>query len=527
MTKKVLRPHQVRAIEMLRESIKAGRNRPLLQMPTGAGKTATASAMIDSSLKRGKRSIFVVPAITLIDQTVERLNEDGIFDIGVIQAKHPKTNPEMPVQVASVQTLANWTVGYQPVQELRTRTRQLGRNPDGSKIIESYQALVTLPPIPDAKVVFIDECHSWFELYETWMSHERWRNVPFVGLSATPWAKGLGKHYNDLIKPITLSQLIDQGYLSKFRVFAPSHPDLSEVRTVAGEYHEGDLAGVMNQGGLVADVVDNWLKHGNGEPTLCFAVDRAHAAHLQAQFQAAGVRAAYMDAFTTSEDRTEIERGFRAREIEVVCNCAVLTKGVDWDVRCIIMARPTKSPMLFVQIFGRMLRTAPGKTMATCFDHADNHLRLGFVTDIDQDQLDDGTRKSKDKPEAKEALPKECQKCHVLKPPKMPVCPSCGFKAEKMSQVTCDDGDLVEIRPGEHKTEKFTKEQKQTWYSMLLGIAHGRNYKPGFAANTFRDKTGVWPRGLEEIPLPPNQEVINFVRHKMMKRTFGKAKASA
>ena len=93
--------------------------------------------------------------------------------------------------------------------------------------------------------------------------------------------------------------MIEAGYLSPFRVFAAAHPDLRGVRTVAGDYHEGELSTAMNKATLVGDVVSTWLQHAEGRPTLCFAVDRAHAKHLQLQFEAAGVPTAYQDMNST------------------------------------------------------------------------------------------------------------------------------------------------------------------------------------------------------------------------------------
>jgi DNA repair protein RadD len=117
----------------------------------------------------------------------------------------------------------------------------------------------------------------------------------------------------------------------------------------------------MDKDALVADVVDTWLQRAEGRPTFCFAVNRVHANHLQQKFLAAGVQAGYVDAYTDKDERREVARQFHAGEIKVVCNVGVLTTGIDWDVRCIILARPTKSEMLFVQMIGRGLRTADGK----------------------------------------------------------------------------------------------------------------------------------------------------------------------
>ena len=101
-----LRPYQQNAIDALRQALKEGYNRPVLQAPTGAGKTVIAAAIVNMARQRGKRVIFAVPFLSLINQTVERFLQNGIFDVGVMQGMHGLTNPNMPVQVCSVQTLA-------------------------------------------------------------------------------------------------------------------------------------------------------------------------------------------------------------------------------------------------------------------------------------------------------------------------------------------------------------------------------------------------------------------------------------
>jgi superfamily II DNA or RNA helicase len=337
--KRDLRPHQSLAIEKLRQSLGSGKRRPVLQAPTGFGKTRLAAAVIEGALAKDKRVIFTVPALSLVDQTVEAFWNDGVRNIGVIQGCHGMTDWSRPVQVASVQTL---------------QRRQ---------------------DLPQADVVIIDECHRWFDFYPKWMMDPAWQNRPFIGLSATPWTRGLGRYFDDLIIAATTKDLITAGYLSPFRVFAPSHPDLTGVRTVAGDYHEGDLSGVMNDSTLVADVVDTWLGRAQNRSTFCFAVDRAHAKHLQQQFITAGVSTGYIDAYTPSKEREDIHRKFQDGQNRIVCNVGCLTTGIDWDVRCIILARPTKSEMLFVQIIGRGLRPAEGKEDCLILDHSDTHLR--------------------------------------------------------------------------------------------------------------------------------------------------------
>lgn len=473
---RTLRPHQTTAIAALRQSLGTGHKHPMLQAPTGAGKTVIAGAIIRSALAKGNRVIFVVPAISLVDQAVKSLWDDGITDVGVIQANHEMTNYAAPVQVASVQTL------------MRRK-------------------------IPDAGLVLIDEAHRWFEFYGEWM--ERWNAVRFVGLSATPWTKGLGKYYDDLIIAATTAELIDAGLLSPFRVFAPSHPDLTGVRTVAGDYHEGDLSKAMDKAPLVADVVSTWLQRGENRPTLCFGVDRAHAKHLQEKFEAAGVKTGYIDAFTEREEREEIRKAFHAGLIKVVCNVACLTTGVDWDVRCIILARPTKSEMLFCQIIGRGLRTADGKQDCLVLDHSDTHLRLGFVTDIHHDQLDDGKPRPKQEREAKEPLPKECPSCAYLKPAKVHTCPMCGFAPKKVSQIETEVGELTELEP---KTAAEKRNRKETWEEKIAFIAELKAYaietgkRDGWVAHKYRERYSVWPNDPRLKAEPPADFVSSKVR---------------
>lgn len=486
-----LRDYQTAAIDSLRDNLRQGIKRIVLQMPTGAGKTALAGAIVRMAMERGKRVIFTVPALSLVDQTVDSFENDGVLEIGVMQAFHERTDVQAPVQVCSVQTL------------MRRK-------------------------IPPADLVIIDEAHVMFKFYKTWFDMPEWQNVPFIGLSATPWAKGMGDLYQRLIIGTTTSNLIDQGYLSDFRCFAPSKPDLRGVRTRMGDYHEGDLGEVMDDKTLVADIVKTWVEKAENRPTLCFAVNRAHAIHIQDQFLRHGVPAAYMDAFTKLQDRQEIQRRFADGDVKVVCNVGVLTTGVDWDVRCIILARPTKSEMLYTQIIGRGLRTAEGKDHCLILDHSDTVMRLGFVTDIHYDNLLSGEKgASKSVREKETPLPKECPICTALKPAKARVCPNCGHESLPMAEVRTVRGELVEIKQAKDgKIETFKKKyaDRMQFYGMLLWYANKHGYKPGWAAYKFKEIYKVWPPKGEMEPIEPSLEVLGIIRHlniKSQKSKYG------
>jgi DNA repair protein RadD len=278
-----LRPKQDRALEALRASLATGRRRPVLQAPTGFGKTLTAAHIIQRALDKGKRVAFVVPSLSLIDQTVAAFEAEGIHAVGVMQGIHERTDREQPVQVCSIQTIAR-------------RKR------------------------PEVDLVLVDEAHQLHREIFRWMRD--CPDIPFLGLSATPWTRGLGKHYDDLIVAATAADLIRDGFLSKFKTFAPSEPDLAGVKSIAGDFDEAGLADAMDRSVVTGDIVDTWLKRGEERSTFCFCVNRRHAQHVAERFVEAGVAAEYMDGATSREDREAIFNRFRSGETRIICTSA-------------------------------------------------------------------------------------------------------------------------------------------------------------------------------------------------------------
>jgi DNA repair protein RadD len=500
---KPLRPYQQDAIHMLRQSLLSGCSRPVLQLATGAGKTRLAAEVIKMALAKARAKgehavcVFCVPAISLIDQTVQAFWDEGIQDIGVLQGNHPLTKPMAAVQVASVQTLVR------------------RRMPD------------------NVRLVIIDECHRQYSFVSAWMRKPGWERVPFIGLSATPWTAGMGRDYDDLIIAATTAELIEQGHLSPFRVYAPSHPDLSGVKVVAGDYKEDELAKVMSASGLVADAVTTWLAKGENRPTLCFAVDRAHAQKLCAQFQAAGVAAEYADAFTDRLERDAIGKRLKTGATKVLCNVGIATTGVDWPwVSCISYCRPTKSESLWVQIVGRALRKYDGKADAVIFDHTDTALNLGLPTEIHYESLDGGKadRAGKKKPKKdKQPAPKECGSCGALKPTGVHVCPSCGFAPAKQSDLEFADGELAELRRGPEDKEGPPQAERQRWFAMLVWEATNRGYKPGWVYRSYAEKWGHPPgrdidRGCR--PVQPDDACRNWIRSRWIAWAKSKKRAA-
>jgi DNA repair protein RadD len=478
---KELRPHQIEALRLVKLSAGKGNRRIVCQMPTGAGKTVTAAKLIASAMAKGNSSIFTVPALSLINQTVDAFEAEGVTGIGVMQANHPRTDPKAMVQVASVQTLAR-------------------------------------RDIPQAAVVIVDECHIRAAVVEKLMDQRP--DVFFIGLSATPWADGMGERWQDLVIPVTIGDLIEAGMLSRFTAYAPDVPDLRGVKIKAGEYAEAGLERVMGDAKLIGSVTQTWLEKADNRPTLCFGVNRAHAAAMSAEFQRHGVATAYVDAFTDMAERSFINEQFRRGDIKVICSVRTMTTGVDLAVSCIIDAAPTRSEMLHVQKIGRGLRVNPGTEDCLILDHAGNSIRLGLVTDIYHDTLstDKRAEKGETKP-AEEKLPKPCPACGVLHTGM--TCPACGNERRPSGRVATADGELVQIAGG---LPRATLADKQTFWSMALWLDAERGRGGKLAKGMFKGKFGVWPNRLHDTPLPPDRAFLNYDKSRRI--AYAKAMAA-
>jgi DNA repair protein RadD len=488
--------YQEGALTAIRASLAAGNLRPMVMSPTGSGKTviaehAIAMQLLGETLVRiqveGKgRVAFVVPRLELIRQTIDRFRSVGLTDIGVVQGDHPLRNPHARIQICSAQTLSR---------------REL----------------------PDVDLVIVDEAHLMHKSIFRWMKDKP--DLPFIGLSATPWAQGLGKYYDDLIIVTTTQELIDKKRLCDFKAYSHGlEANLSSVDTVAGEFHQQQLGAVMDDAVLVGDVVSTWQEKGENRPTFLFAVNCDHARHLYERFIEAGVGAAYMDGDTLPDERRDIFARFRAGAVKVICSVGVLTTGVDEDVRCIIDAQPTRSQILHVQKIGRGLRTAPGKDFLLVLDHAGNHLRLGRVTDIFHGKLHDGTPKAEAerKAEKGEPLPKLCPECKAVISKRDETCPQCGHRFTAYTKIRHQDGELVLLGSGEQGRIGPTELERQTFYRECLGHGRDKGWKPGAAYYQFPGKYGKDAKPKREWqqlePLTPSLATINEINRQWRAR---------
>jgi len=383
----------------------------VLVSPTGSGKTVIASNIIErATMKNGGRVLFIAHRREIIDQTSKKLAEIGIPH-GVMMGDDGRRDPNAPVQVASIQTLIR---------------REL----------------------PPTDFIIIDECHlSLAVSYQKVMCH--YEDTPILGLTATPWrtdGQGLGRIYEDMVMVSQVKELVRKGYLLAPEIFAPFRPDLSSVRIKLGDYVASDLSMVMNKSHLIGSIVTHWKKYAQGMATVAFAASRKHSKHIVQNFLDAGIPAAHLDHATPKDERESILQQLAVGSLKVVSNVGILTEG--WDLpqlECLIMARPTMSETLYLQMVGRVMRTIEGKTRALVLDHAGCFFRHNSPI-VDRDySLDDRVQERKGKKFGKRHI-KICPDCHRVCAANNVTCPVCGFNFDAGRVPEEIPGQLVRIR---------------------------------------------------------------------------------
>lgn len=492
-----LRPYQSSAVQALRLALARKLLRIMLYSPTGSGKTEIALAIIHGAIAKGKRVAFLCNRVHLVEQASRRFYASGI-DHGIIQADNSR-NTHSPVLIGSIQTVAR-------------------------------------RGLPDVDVIVIDEAHAVAGSKDFREVVFRNSARPIIGLSATPFSRGLGKHYPELGGPLfdelvvaaNILDLIGDGFLVDADFYAPAEPNLAGVKTTKNafgeaDYNEVDLGRAVNKPDLVGDIVAHWHKLAAGTPTVVFATNIAHSKHIVEQFLAVGVAAEHLDCYTDGDERQAILARIASGETTIISNVGILAEGWDFPAcRTLIMARPTRSLVRYIQMVGRVLRPFPGKDRALVLDHSGTVKRLGFPTDDLPLKLDDGKpQQAGDGEERKKPLPKHCPSCKFMKPAGIHACPKCGFAPERQSDVEVGEGELVQVK---RSKRTIRPETKQHVWSQLLFVARKRNYSRGWASHKYREFFDVWPRGLRDVPATPTQEVLNWLRSRAIAFAKGQEK---
>jgi DNA repair protein RadD len=489
-----LRDYQRDVIGEFHGKVAAGIKRVLLVAPTGSGKTVVASAIVRDAVAHDRRVLFFSHRREITAQTINKLYDLGI-EAGIIQAGWPP-RPGQRVQVASVQTLT--------ARAIRGSSTEL----------------------PPADLVIVDEGHhSTAETYRKVI--DKYPNAILLGLTATPCrrdGRGLGNIFEMLIECPQVPDLIRLGFLVPTVVYAPAEgPDLRGVRTQAGDYVESQLAERMDTAKLVGDVATHWFRHAGRRKTVIFATSVAHSVHLRDEFRKLDALAEHIDGSTPKDERDAILTKLARGNIEIVCNCAVLTEGFDCpDVGCIVLARPTRSLGLFRQMIGRGLRPAPGKGNCIVLDHAGAVHEHGFAEDAVRWTLEPARRAAvpahaKRKDTGGKSRLCDCPKCGALRTAGEK-CRSCGYlPAPKPRAVDWQDGDLARLdRNGRAAKPAFTQAERDRWHRELTGYAKERGYKSGWVFHKFQERFGCKPPWGIPMADPVSPEVRSWVRSRQI-----------
>lgn len=439
----MLRSYQAEGIDWIKKEFSEGTKKILLKLSTGAGKTVIFSDILKGLQKKGNRGIMLTRGRKLIDQAHQRLKREDV-DHGVLMAGHPHYNPNSSIQLCSVDTL---------------RSRNL---------------------IPRANLIVVDEAH--FAISPTFRNFiSLYPEAYVLGVTATPFVNKSLRHIADkIICPISASDLIRDGWLVDGKYYAPKSPDISKVRVKStGDYDVEELSDVMSETQIVGDVVTEWLKLGENRSTFCFCVDIKHSKTVCEAFGKRHVTAEHCDANTPDNERNAMISRLEKGITKVICSVGTMTTGVDVpSLGCLILARPTQSYILHLQMLGRGTRPFPGKENFLVLDHASNLMKHGTLRDSDKVE---GTLDGK--PTFPKLRTRTCKECFGVFAAGPWACPYCGYKIDKAQEereLMHVDGSLEEFkidpiiqRFNELKKIKTLKHYKRGWLFYQMSAEFG------------------------------------------------------
>lgn len=417
----------------------AGARNVLAVLPTGGGKTVCFAHAI---AEHSGSSVAIAHRAELVSQMSLALAREGV--------RHRVIGP----------AALNRTCARLHMDELQ----RLYVDPGARCAVASVDTLVRTDPSDPwfARVTLWvqDEAHHVLQDNKWGRACAMFPNARGLGVTATPVradGKGLGRHADGLMQAMvvgpTMRDLIERGYLTDYRVFAPpSDIDLSAIATTAsGDYSPPKLKAARRASHITGDVVQHYLRIAPGKLGVTFDTDVESATETAAAFRAAGVPAEVVTGESHPEFRAQTLRRFRNREILQLVNCDLFSEGFDLPaIEVVSMARPTQSYGLFCQQFGRALRPLAGKDRAIIIDHVGNVLRHGLPDAYREWSLDRRERRSRSAPA--DAIPvRTClnEQCLSVYERIYSACPFCGFEVVPASRGAPEfvDGDLLELDP--------------------------------------------------------------------------------
>ena len=435
-----LRPYQREMIDNVKTAWKKHRN-VMIVLPTGSGKTVVFSKIIQNH--KGRR-LAIAHRQELIGQISCALAQNGV--------EHGLLGPSNVVKFVCRLHLERFNrVYYRPNSEV---------------VVAGVDTLLRRRKK--------DEIKEWLKGVDLWVQDEahhiqknnKWgkavehcTNAYGLGVTATPLradGRGLSRDTDGLMDHMivgpSMRQIIDEGYLTDYRLFAPkSNLDLSkvDVSKVTGDYVRPQLCEAIGKSTIVGDVVYHYCKIACGKLGITFATDVETCSKLALEYNVAGVPAEVVSHKTDDRTRENILRRFKNREILQVCNVDLFGEGFDLPaVEVVSFARPTESYGLYVQQFGRALRLMEGKERAIIIDHVNNVIGRHGLPDKERrwslGRRERGTTGKKGTPQYR-----ACPQCTGVYERFRVSCPYCGYEPVPMTRSAPEfvDGDLTELDP--------------------------------------------------------------------------------
>lgn len=404
--------------------------------------------MLKTAADKGLPSWFIVHRRELINQSMRAFQGDGV-NFGVVAASY-LDDPRPLVQICSVQTLAN-------------RFGKLRR----------------------PRLIIYDECHhiaagSWSKIFKSFP------DAFHIGLTATPArldGAGLGSWFKEMISGPSVRWLIENGYLSQYRLFAPSTVNMTGVHTRMGDFVRSESEAAVNKPTITGDAIREYQSRASGKRAVVFCVSVKHSKHVVEQFQAAGISAEHVDGETESRERDAAIRRFESGRTLVLSNVELFGEGFDLPaIECGILLRPTQSLGMYLQQVGRVLRPSPGKAEAVILDHAGNCQRHG-LPDQEREWSLAGNIQKRGRDSDNGPSVRVCEKCFAAQLPGRNECTYCRHPfAIKSRHVAHEEGDLIEITRDvlQEERDRYGRQKEQgeaQTEADLIAIGKQRGYK--------------------------------------------------
>jgi len=363
-----------------------GGQRALVAMATGLGKTQVFAQIPKLA---SKRVLVIAHREELLDQAALRIQEANPgMTVGIEQAE--RHAPEgCKVLVGSIQTFA---MSPKRLAALRPEDFSVVVVDECHHLVAAtYLRLLAyfgLAPDQDAILRAAEEIETEDEAQikgralrtqyrNAFKGFKPTQGAPYlVGFTATPSrSDGTGLEWimDDIVYSMSIREGMEKGWLCKIRgIHVESGADISSVPTTHGDYQESALARAVDTPARNALAVQGYIDHALGRKALVFCVNVEHAEHMLDAFQKRGIPSALVVGETPREERRQRIAAFRGGDIQVLVGCMVFTEGFDApEMSCVIMARPTKSSLVYTQAIGRGTRIAPSKTDMLVLDMVD------------------------------------------------------------------------------------------------------------------------------------------------------------